>query len=71
MNQTSPVSTATAVGAGAVVAPVVAYIASAFHVALPVDVQGAIVVLLVAGAHWLSQRIPAKTATAQPATPAQ
>lgn len=63
----SPTNTAIAAGAGAVVAPVVAYIASALHVALPADVQGAIVVLLVAGAHWLSQRFPIKP----PATPPQ
>lgn len=59
MNST-PTNTAIAAGAGAVVAPVVSYAASLLHVALPVDVQGAIVVLLVAGAHWLSQRFPAK-----------
>jgi hypothetical protein len=70
MNPTStatPLNTATAVGAGAVVAPVVQYIATTLHVSLPVDVQSAIVVLLVAGAHWLSQRLPTK----QSATPAQ
>jgi hypothetical protein len=67
MNQTTPTNTAIAAGAGAVVAPVVAYVASALHVALPVDVQGAIVVLIVAGAHWLTQRFPAKQAV----TPAQ
>jgi hypothetical protein len=69
MNQTSPINTATAVGAGAVVAPVVSYVASLFHVAMPVDVQGALVVLLVAGAHWLSQRIPGRNQA--PAAPAQ
>jgi hypothetical protein len=73
MNSTSPVNTATAVGAGAVIAPVVAYVASLFHVALPVDVQSAIVVLVVAGAHWLSQMQTARSAakSPQPATPAQ
>jgi hypothetical protein len=55
MNNTSPINTATAVGAGAVIAPVVSYVASLFHATLPVDVQSAIVVLVVAGAHWLSQ----------------
>jgi hypothetical protein len=70
MNQTaSPLNTATAVGAGAVVAPVVAYVASAFHVALPADMQGSIVVLLVAGAHWISQQVAARNAAKQ-ATPA-
>lgn len=64
MNST-PLNTATAVGAGAVVAPVVSYVASLFHLALPVDVQSAIVVLLVAGAHKLSQMRDAK----QPAAP--
>jgi hypothetical protein len=59
----NPTNTAIAAGAGAVIAPVVAYIASALHVALPADVQGAIVVLVVAGAHWLSLRFPAKAAT--------
>ncbi|MDE1139994.1 hypothetical protein [Paraburkholderia tropica] len=67
MNNTTPTNTAIAAGAGAVVAPVVAYVASALHLVLPADVQGAVVVLIVAGAHWLSQRFPAK----QPATPAQ
>jgi hypothetical protein len=73
MNSTSPVNTATAVGAGAVVAPVVAYVASLFHATLPVDVQSAIVVLVVAGAHWLSQVVAARSAAKQPApiTPAQ
>ncbi|HEP6426870.1 TPA: hypothetical protein VDB83_001141 [Burkholderia cenocepacia] len=62
MNQTTPTNTAIAAGAGAVVAPVIAYVASAFHLSLPADVQGAIVVLIVAGAHWLSQRFPGKNA---------
>ena len=70
MNKASPVHTATAVGAGAVVAPVVAYIASLFHATLPVDVQSAIVVLVVAGAHWLSQAQAARTASKQPASAA-
>lgn len=70
MNQTSPINTATAVGAGAVVAPVVSYIASAFHVTLPADVQSAIVVLVVAGAHWLSQVRSARGAAKQPAASA-
>lgn len=65
MNQTSPLNTATAVGAGAVITPVVAYVASLFHVVLPLDVQSAIVVLLVAGAHKLTQMRAAK----QPAAP--
>ncbi|MDN8081143.1 hypothetical protein QZN30_17410 [Burkholderia multivorans] len=60
MNQTSPLSTATAVGAGAVVTPVVSYLAGVMHLTLPPDVQAAIVVLVVSGAHWLSQRIPAR-----------
>lgn len=59
MNST-PMTTATAVGAGAVVTPVVAYVASLFHVTLPLDVQSAIVVLLVAGAHKLSQAMDAR-----------
>ncbi|WGS53601.1 hypothetical protein LFL96_21320 [Paraburkholderia sp. D15] len=67
MNST-PTNTAIAAGAGAVVAPVVAYAAAALHVALPADVQGAIVVLIVAGAHWLSQRFPVSK---QPSTTAQ
>ncbi|MDB6082231.1 MAG: hypothetical protein JWN43_112 [Gammaproteobacteria bacterium] len=72
MNPTSPLNTATAVGAGAVVAPVVSYVASLFHATLPVDVQSAIVVLVVAGAHWLSQMQGARAAAKapQPATPA-
>lgn len=65
MNST-PLHTATAVGAGAVVAPVVAYFASLFHVAMPADVQGAIVVLIVAGAHWLSQVMAARSAKTAP-----
>lgn len=64
MNGTTPINTATAVGAAAVVTPVVSFIAISFHVALPADVQSAIVVLLVAGAHWIGQvaaaRFPAK-----------
>jgi hypothetical protein len=68
----SPLNTATAVGAGAVVTPVVAYFASLFHVTMPADVQGAIVVLVVAGAHWLSQMQGARSAAKapQPAAPA-
>jgi hypothetical protein len=56
MNQTSPSNTAIAAGAGAVVAPVVSYVASLFHLTLPLDVQSALVVLIVAGAHWVSQQ---------------
>lgn len=62
MNSTSPINTATAVGAGAVVAPVVSYVASLFHATLPADVQSAVVVLIVAGAHWLSQVVAARSA---------
>lgn len=64
MNQTSPLNTATAVGAGAVVAPVVSYVASLLHLSMPADVQGAIVVLLVAGAHWLGTKRAVKVAAA-------
>jgi CBS domain containing-hemolysin-like protein len=67
MNGTSPINTATAVGAGAVVAPVVSYVASLFHATLPADVQSAVVVLIVAGAHWFSQVIAARSAKAAPA----
>lgn len=69
MNQTSPVHTATAVGAGAVVLPVVRYAATAMNLTLPPDVESAIVVLIVAGAHWLSQVVAARSAakTASPA----
>lgn len=63
MNQTSPINTATAVGAGAVVSPVVSYVAGLLHLSMPADVQGAIVVLLVAGAHWLSSKRAVKAAT--------
>lgn len=63
MNSTSPINTATAVGAGAVVAPVVSYVAGLLHLAMPADVQGAIVVLLVAGAHWLGTKRATKAAT--------
>lgn len=71
INKASPLNTATAVGAGAVVTPVVSYIASLFHVTLPVDVQSAIVVLIVAGAHKLSQVIDARsTAKVSPVAPA-
>jgi hypothetical protein len=68
MNST-PINTATAVGAGAVVAPVVSYVADLFHATLPADVQSAVVVLIVAGAHWLSQVVAARSAAK--ATPAQ
>lgn len=67
MNST-PINTATAVGAGAVVAPVVAYVASLFHATLPADVQSAVVVLIVAGAHWLSQVAAARSAAKQAPT---
>jgi hypothetical protein len=65
MNNTSPINTATAVGAGAVVAPVVSYVASLFHLTLPLDVQSALVVLIVAGAHKLTQIAAARTAAKQ------
>lgn len=61
MNSTV-LNTATAVGAGAVVTPVVAYVASLFHLTLPADVQSAVVVLLVAGAHYLKQLSDARAA---------
>jgi hypothetical protein len=48
--------------------PVVSYVAGALHMNLPTDVQSALVVLIVAGAHWISQRVPARK---QSATPAQ
>jgi hypothetical protein len=70
MNQTSPLNTATAVGAGAVVAPVVSYVASLFHATLPADVQSAVVVLIVAGAHYVSKVVAARGAAKAPAAPA-
>ena len=51
-----------AMSPGAVVAPVVSYVASLFHLTLPLDVQSALVVLIVAGAHWVSQQRAAKAA---------
>jgi hypothetical protein len=69
MNST-PFNTATAVGAGAVVAPVVSYVASLFHTSLPADVQSAIVVILVAGTHWIGQQLAARAATKRAAVPA-
>ncbi|WP_027798225.1 hypothetical protein [Paraburkholderia dilworthii] len=65
MNSSTPLNTATAVGAGAVVAPVVSYIASLFHATLPADVQSAVVVLVVAGAHWVSKVVAARSAAKQ------
>lgn len=53
MNQTSPMNTATAAGAAAVLAPVISWLASLAHVSMPPEVLSSIVVLLVAGAHWL------------------
>lgn len=70
MNQTSPLNTATAVGAGAVITPVVAYIASLFHVTLPADVLSAVVVLLVAGSHKLSLIAADRAAAKAAKTPA-
>lgn len=71
MNQTSPMNTATAVGAGAVVTPVVAYVASLCHLTLPPDVLAAIVILLVSGAHWIGQVVAARSAGKAPAANAQ
>lgn len=70
MNST-PMTTATAAGAAAVVAPIVAYLAALLHLDMPAAVQSSIVVLLVAGAHWLGQLIAARTATKAPAPSAQ
>jgi hypothetical protein len=56
-------NTATAAGAAAVVAPIVAWIATLFHQTLPADVLSAIVVLLVAGAHWVGNVIAERTAS--------
>lgn len=57
MSQTTPVNTATATAAAAVVAPVVAFAADSMHLALPPQVQAAVVVAVVAGAHWAGQQI--------------
>jgi hypothetical protein len=56
MNMT-PLNTATAAGAAAIVAPVVAQTAIALHLSLTPDVQAAIVVAIVAGGHWAGQQI--------------
>jgi hypothetical protein len=65
MNQTSsPMNTAAAAGAAVVVTPVVSYVASCFHVTLPPDVLSSIVVLLVAGAHWIGNLAAARVAPA-------
>ncbi|MBN3811716.1 hypothetical protein [Paraburkholderia sp. Ac-20347] len=67
MNST-PINTAIAVGSGALVAPVIDQIATGLHLSLTPDVRNAIIVLVVAGAHWIGHRYSAsKTApTAQP-----
>jgi hypothetical protein len=59
MNGT-PAHTAIAAGAAALVVPVVDQIAAAMHLTLTSDVRNAIVVLAVAGVHWLSQNIPTR-----------
>lgn len=64
---TSPMNTATAAGAAAVLAPVVSWIAGLCHVDLPPEVLMSIVVLLVSGAHWASNLIDAR----KPETPTQ
>lgn len=61
MNGT-PTHTAVAAGAAALILPVVDQLAAALHLTLTSDVRSAIVVLVVAGVHWLSQHIPAKKA---------
>lgn len=59
MPQTSPVNTATAAGAAAIIAPVVSQIAAALHLSLTPDVLAAIVIVIVAGAHWVGQQFAA------------
>lgn len=56
---TTPVNTATAAGAAAVVAPVVAMLNERWKLQLPADVQASIVVGIVAGAHWIGQQAAA------------
>lgn len=58
MNMT-PLNTATAAGAAAIVAPVVAQTAIALHLSLTPDVQAAVVIAIVAGGHWAGQQISA------------
>ncbi|MFD1558372.1 hypothetical protein ACFSHT_22530 [Paraburkholderia silviterrae] len=58
MNGT-PTHTAIAAGAAALIVPVVDQVATALHMALTSDVRNAIVVLVVAGTHWLSQKYAA------------
>lgn len=56
---TTPMNTATAAGAAAVIAPVVAYAATAMHLDLPAPVQAAIVVGIVSSSHWAGAQIGA------------
>ncbi|HEX7906886.1 MAG TPA: hypothetical protein VF534_02170 [Paraburkholderia sp.] len=67
---TTPLNTATAAGAAAVVAPVVSYVAGALHLSMPADVQSAIVVAIVAVSHWIGQAAAARFAAKQSAAPA-
>jgi hypothetical protein len=71
VNQTSPMNTATAAGAAAVLMPIVAYAAQLLRLNPPEAVLSSIVVLLVAGGHWLGQylgqRLPVKATAAAPA----
>lgn len=54
MNQTTPMNTATAGGAMAIVMPLVAWADAKLNLGMPLAVQSSLTVLLISGAHWLS-----------------
>ncbi len=60
MNPTSPMNTATAAGATAIVTPVIAYVASLANLTMPPEVLSSIAVLIVAGAHYVGNLIAAR-----------
>lgn len=80
MNQTSPMNTATAAGAAVIVAPLVSQLAASLHISLTPDVLSALVVAIVAAAHWfglqfsafgaqISNYLAAKSAALLPVAP--
>jgi hypothetical protein len=52
----TPTNTATAAGAAALVTPVLTYFLTLVQLAPPTEVISCLVVMLIAGAHWASDR---------------
>jgi len=67
----TPINTAATGAVTGAVVTIIAAVVKHFNIDLPADAQVSVAVGIVAGAHWFGDKLVARAAAKQPATPAQ